>query len=445
LDHPCTARSVFRYFDLADSFVQIVVSDAETMRLADRPSLNRATYRRMVIEMCMPEFRGDVEAALETLFPECPLRAEDLLYQLCVEVNPSFDIHEVQLSVDPALDPPSTQTESADLPDSGDEYNALLARLRKRSKGLERRLKASLIGQDTAVEALVCAVRKAAVGLGLERRPLASFLLTGRTGTGKTQLARSLAEDLFANPRTNHDGIVRIDCSEFGLAHEYSKLIGSPPGYVGHEDGGQLTDAVAQNPQSVVLFDEVEKAHPRMHNLLLQIMEEGVLTDGKGRRVSFEQCVVILTSNVGAEDVSAASRSLGFDRQPALGRTTLESITTEAVSRQFSPEFLGRLDDVILFEELSPAAVETIAQSKLFDLASRARSRGLRVAFTPAVARWVAKRGYSPEYGARELRRVIQREIEPRLSQLLLDGVVTREQLVRMRFSGGELALTLED
>jgi len=444
LDHPRTARSVFRYFDLADSFVQILISDAESMRLTDRPSLNRATYRRMVIETCMPEFRDDVENALETLFPEDPLMVEDLLYQLCVEVNPSFDIHEVQLLLDPSREMPAPEAMS-DGAYPGDDYEALLTRLKKRSKSLERRLKAALIGQDRAVEALVRAVRKSAVGLGMDHRPLASFLFTGRTGTGKTQLARTLAEELFADPRVRHNGLVRVDCSEFGLAHEYSKLIGSPPGYVGHEDGGQLTDAVVNNPQSIVLFDEIEKAHPRMHSLLLQIMEEGALTDGKGRRVSFEQCIVILTSNAGADDVSAATRSVGFDRKLSLGRGTLESITTEALERQFSPEFLGRLDDVILFEELTPAAVESIAQNKLFELASRARSRGLRVAFTPAVARWVATRGYSPEYGARELRRVIQREIEPRLSQLLLDGTVTRDQLVRTRISGGEIAFTLED
>ena len=195
---------------------------------------------------------------------------EDLLYQLCVEVNPSLDIHEVRLTVDGTSAPRTkAETEAGD----GESHEALLRRLRGAASTLADDLKEDVLGQDRAVESVARAVRAAAAGLGERGRPLASFLFPGRTGTGKTELARCMAERLFA--AEGRKGLVRIDCSEFALAHEYSKLIGSPPGYVGHDDGGQLTDAVAAEPECVVLFDEVEKAHPKLHNLMLQILEEG--------------------------------------------------------------------------------------------------------------------------------------------------------------------------
>ena len=440
--NPVKSRSVYRYFEPADAFVQILVCDAGAIDLDVQPGLNRAAYRRIVIETCMPELKRDFKAYVERLLPDDPLLAEDLLYQLCIEVNPALDIHTVRLRGEPHKEPKADLHVEKKKPDPAcaEDFHE---RLRRRAQGLERRLLRRIVGQDSAVGAIVRAVDKCAAGLSAAGRPLGSFLLLGRTGTGKTELARSLAAELYGSDKTR--GIVRIDCSEFALAHEYAKLIGAPPGYVGHEDGGQLTEAVFKNPETVVLFDEIEKAHPRMHNLLLAILEDGVLTDNKGRHVSFDRTFVVLTSNAGASEMVAARRSVGFEREPSLGRDRLHEIAFDALERQFSPEFLGRLDETILFDELDLRAAQLIAQRQLTDLAARARRRSLRLAFTPAVGRWIAQRGFSPDYGARELRRVIQREIETPLARLVIEGDLARGALIRVRVDDDEPRFDAEE
>ncbi len=447
---PRRVRSVYRYFDLADSFLRVRVTEADALQLPEQAGLNRTSYRRLVIQACIPEFGEDIETSIASLFPEDPLLVEDLLYQLCVEINPGLDIHQVRLSAndEPAAERPVTRSRNAP---ASDRREALapsdsLARLRERSRDLERRLSRAVIGQPGAIETVTRCVRRAAAGLASERRPLASLLFMGRTGTGKTELARVLARELFA--REGGRELVRIDCSEYALAHEYAKLIGSPPGYVGHEQGGQLTEAVAADPECIVLFDEVEKAHPRLHSLLLQILEEGELTDGRGRRVGFERALVILTANSGAEEIARAARPIGYEplgKPRRIGRDALEAISREALERRFAPELLGRLDAMVLFDELDDRAVERIAQSQLTALSKRSRERGLRVAFTPAVARWVAERANASEHGAREIRHVIEREIEPLVADRVLAAAARSKGLLRVRIDRGELALTDEE
>jgi ATP-dependent Clp protease ATP-binding subunit ClpC len=408
---PVRSRSVFRYFLPADSFVRILLLEAREGALAARPGLNRQVYRRLVIETCCPEYAEDLLERLGEQCPHDPLAAEDLLYQLCVEVNPHFDIHTVRLA-----ERSGDEAEAA--PEAADSASRSLERLRRRARGLEQRLRRRVVGQDHAVAAVAAAVRRAAAGLAPENRPLGTFLFVGRTGTGKTELARALARELFPGERLGR--LVRIDCSEYALAHEYAKLIGAPPGYVGHEHGGYLTEALRKEPECLVLFDEIEKAHPRLHHLLLQVLDEGHLADGRGRRVDFSRALVVLTSNVGAGEVRDASRRLGFGASTALASGTIEEITSRALESEFAPEFLARVDERVVFRDLTPLDAEQIAARLLEDLALRVRRRRARVAFADSVARWVAERGFRPETGARELRRVIQRDVEAPLAELLL-------------------------
>ena len=433
---PFQPRTVHRYFELADSFLEVRELGGDGLELSSPKSLDRGAYRRLVLSTCLPEFDSDPGDRISSLFPEDPLLAEDLLYQLCVAVNPQLAIHKVSITTSTDGAAPILQPET-------DSYTGFLDRLRSRQRPLESSLLRQIFGQDEAVTAITQSVAKSSVGLAPEGRPLGCFLFVGSTGTGKTELARTLGRELFGVD--NHPGLIRIDCSEMGLPHEASKLTGAPPGYVGHESGGQLTEAIQAHPESVVLFDEIEKAHPRMHNLLLQVLEEGALTDGRGQRVSFKRAIVILTCNAGAQDVQAAGRTVGFDRKTPLTKESRRELTEQALRESFTPEFLGRVDETLLFEDLDQDTARRIARARLTDLAVRARRTGTIVAFTPSVARWVAEQGFNPENGAREIRHVIQREVEPRLAVLLLAEKPDTESMVRVRVQGGELRFELED
>jgi len=284
---------------------------------------------------------------------------------------------------------------------------------------MEQRLHERVIGQEAAISVLSDAIRRARAGLKDPRRPIGSFIFLGPTGVGKTELAKALAEFLF----DDEDALIRFDMSEFQERHTTSRLIGAPPGYVGYDEGGGLTEAVRRRPYRVILFDEIEKAHPDVFNMLLQLLDDGRLTDGHGRTVDFRNTVIIMTSNLGTSEMNR--QTLGFATERSKNdsdRKRLESAVQRALRETFRPEFLNRIDDVVIFEPLTEPELEQIVDLLVDDLLGRLTERGIHVELTAAARKALVKEGYDPTYGARPLRRVVQRRIENPLAKRVLGG-----------------------
>ncbi len=295
---------------------------------------------------------------------------------------------------------------------------------------LEETLHARVIGQNDAVVAIAKAIRRARVGLKSPNRPIGSFIFCGPTGVGKTELAKALAEAVFGS----EDNMIRVDMSEFMEKHSTAKLIGSPPGYVGYDDGGHLTELIRKKPYSVVLFDEIEKAHPDVFNIMLQILDDGRLTDSKGRHINFKNTIIIMTSNVGASMITTTSR-LGFSTSDDESKDKYEKLketVTEEMKKAFRPEFLNRIDETIVFAHLTQEEIRQIVDLMLKDLFKRLAERDLSVEVTDEVKDHLAKNGYSEAYGARPLRRLIQRKIEDNLAEEILSGKYAPGDTIRI-------------
>jgi ATP-dependent Clp protease ATP-binding subunit ClpB len=294
---------------------------------------------------------------------------------------------------------------------------------------LEAELGKRLIGQKEAVKAVSDAVRRSRAGISDPNRPTGSFLFLGPTGVGKTELAKALAEFLF----DDEHAMVRIDMSEYGEKHTVSRLVGAPPGYIGYEQGGQLTEAVRRRPYSVVLLDEVEKAHPEVFDVLLQVMDDGRLTDGQGRTVDFKNVILILTSNLGSPILIDPTLSIEQKREQVQG----------LVRKAFKPEFVNRLDDIVIFQALTQDDLAQIVELAVDALQRRLRDRRLTLAVTPDARSWLAERGYDPVFGARPLRRLIQSEIQDRLAMAILAGGVRDGDVVRVDVAADGSGLSL--
>ena len=307
---------------------------------------------------------------------------------------------------------------------------------------METSLRRRVVGQEEAVHAVSNAIRRSRVGLGDPNRPIGSFLFLGPTGVGKTELCRALAEALFGDEKA----LIRVDMSEYMERHSVSRLIGSPPGYIGHEEGGQLTEKVRRKPYSVVLFDEIEKAHEDVFNLLLQVMEDGQLTDSLGRKVNFRNAVVVMTSNVGAKAITDSRRSLGFTQQTGegAGRTDAEirSMVMSDLKKTFRPEFLNRVDDIIVFHKLTRANIRQIAQKLLGTVNTRMERAGVELQVPDAALDALSATGYDPVYGARPLRRAIQSTIADQAAGMLLDGTLRQGDVVTAEVRDGKIVLT---
>jgi len=300
---------------------------------------------------------------------------------------------------------------------------------------LEDALHRRVVGQDEAVKAVAEAVMRARAGLKDPDRPIGSFIFLGPTGVGKTELARALAEALFDDERA----MIRIDMSEYQEKHTVARLIGAPPGYVGYEEGGQLTEAVRRRPYSVILFDEIEKAHADVFNTMLQILDDGRLTDGQGRTVDFKNTIIIMTSNVGSHRIMEYRGAFEGGEYNVMKLAVLDELR-----RQFRPEFLNRLDEIIVFHSLTDEHLKKIVDIQLAGLRERLAERHVEIELTEAAREHLVRVGYDPSYGARPLKRAIQREIETPLARLLLEGKVRDGQTVRVDLDAASAALTFQ-
>lgn len=307
----------------------------------------------------------------------------------------------------------------------------------ERLRNMEDILHKRVIGQHKAVEAVSKAIRRARAGLKSDSRPIGSFIFLGPTGVGKTELTKALAEAMF----DNENSIIRLDMSEFMESHSVSKLIGAPPGYVGFDDGGQLTEKVRRHPYSVVLFDEIEKAHPDVFNALLQILDDGRLTDSQGRTVSFKNTIIIMTSNVGATD-AAAKREIGFN---AVGRSeseTRDDAYMKALRSTFKPEFLNRIDVICVFDKLTRDDVAKIAEIMLNKVEATLKDRNISLTVTKPALEWIIDKGFDNEYGARPLRRVIEQNVEDEIAEAIIEGKVKNDSNVRIELDGDKLKIS---
>ena len=343
---------------------------------------------------------------------------------------------------------------------TGIPVKRMLESEREKLLRMEAELHKRVVGQNMAIEAVADAVRRSRAGLQNEKRPIGSFLFMGTTGVGKTELAKALAEFLF----NDENMMTRIDMSEYQERHSVSRLVGAPPGYVGYDEGGQLTEAVRRKPYSVVLLDEIEKAHPDVFNILLQVLDDGRLTDNKGRTVDFKNTILIMTSNVGADIIQSYMERLPLDLIHAEGNSLSSVIPSEAegrveesmrekllsecrsevldvLKRTVRPEFLNRIDEVIMFEPLSQSDIRDILRMQMADLRSKLAENGVNITFTQDFEDYMSTKGYEPAYGARPIKRLMQKELVNLLAKSILDGHVRRDSVITIDIQDGRIVI----
>ena len=302
-----------------------------------------------------------------------------------------------------------------------------------------------VVGQDEAVKAVARAIRRGRVGLKDPKRPIGSFLFLGPTGVGKTELCKSLAEAMFGD----ENAMIRIDMSEYMERHTVSRLVGSPPGYVGHDEGGQLTEKVRRKPYSVVLFDEIEKAHEDVWNIMLQILDDGRITDSQGRTVDFKNTIIVMTSNIGAKALTDAGSKLDFETGDKKAEEDADKAYEQAketimeeLRRTFRPEFLNRIDDIIVFRALNEQDIEEVARRMLKTVENRMESMDIHLDATEEAVKELAREGFDPKYGARPLRRAIQSKVEDAVAEKMLDGTLNTGDTAKLTVKDGKLVVT---
>jgi len=424
-----------KYCPMLDSFIKIREFSQEEIALFSNHTeiRDKRSYQDLVIRETIPDFN---EKILKLIHNDGEIGfdmegAIDELYRMCVKVNPSLNIYNISIPVQEGEDPQPRL-----LPNQKRDVKNRMQEIR----GLEEKLKQRVIGQDEAIHRVVQSIQSARIGIKDPNRPVGCFIFAGQTGVGKTELAKAVAECLVGSEKE----MIRVDCSEFSQPHEYAKLIGAPPGYVGYEDGGSLTTPLLKNPENVVLFDEIEKANSKLHNLLLQIMDEGNLTDNKGRKIPFHDAVVILTTNVGVEGLDEMKSAVGFTKEEDPGQEIVERETVKALEKTFRPEFLNRLDEVICFNPLGTESVRKIVRLLLSRLKKNLSEMKVSIRFTQGVIDFISREGMDPRYGARPLHRAIKQYIEVPLTEQILQAKQGFPMQVVARLSGRRIVFVVD-
>ncbi len=427
-----------KFCEALDRFVEIrCFTDDEIEKLFRNIKIkDKRAYKRLIINAAIVNYLDEIAPLIfgdsnYSLFGEI---TEQELYNLCIKVNPSLDIKKVTITIE----------ENAELrenlvPMLNSGADAMEEDITERLINMEDHLRKRVVGQEEAIIKVSQAIRKAHVGLRNPVKPIGTFLFCGPTGVGKTHLAKVLAEFLFGD----EEEIIRIDCSEYSLDHEYAKLIGAPPGYIGHKEGGMLTEAVKNKPRSVVLFDEIEKAHWKVHNLLLQMFDAGHLTDNKGTKISFRNTVIIMTSNVGVKGIQDISGAIGFgDHESKVDQEVKTQEMIKSLKKTFKPEFLNRIDEVVNFNALTRDHNLMIIDIMLSELTPRLDNLKMTLEIPPKVKEFLVDHGTDEKMGARPLRRAIHRFIESPLSEDILRRTFVEGDIILAAIGDDEITFT---
>ncbi|MGM0606839.1 MAG: AAA family ATPase [Candidatus Muiribacteriota bacterium] len=409
------ARIKMKFCESLDRFVQIrEFTEDETNKIFKNINItDKKSYKRLIISTAIVNYLEEIAPLVfgnnnYSLFGEI---TEQELYNLCIQVNPSLDIKNVTITME--------REENAGIKaiDGEKEKEEDDRDITERMINMEKYIRKRLVGQEEPVKGVCQAIRKAHVGLRNPEKPIGSFMFAGPTGVGKTELAKALAEFLYGDEKE----LIRIDCSEYSMSHEYAKLIGAPPGYIGHKEGGFLTEAVKNKPKSVVLFDELEKAHRKMHNVLLQILDDGVLTDNHGEKILFKDVVVIMTTNVGVEEFKELEKMIGFGSESVIKDHNVRAReTAKALEKSFPPEFLNRIDEIVTFKVLTKEDNMQIFDILIKEIHTRLSNLEMTLDIPQDVKEFIVDKGTNLKYGARPLKRAIKNLVENPLSEGIL-------------------------